>query len=111
MKDRRVSQPFAVLAVPTQEGVDRTLLRAAVVEPVHLIAERTSIDELAGVPDDVFARRANADFGAVETIVIVKVRQQQLAHLLDAGRQQLLAGRQEMRNLAEDPGRPCAASS
>ena len=75
----------------------------AVLDRIHARAEADAARQLLHVPADVLARAAHAGVLAVQEVVILQVVQQQAPHVGDKRRRELPAGREEVRNLAEDP--------
>src|SRR5690242_16172760 len=66
-------------------------------------AERGVLRTILAVPAEMLARDADALVLAVERVEVLKVRDEDRADFLDARRRGLDAGREELRDLAEDP--------
>src|SRR5690606_3441996 len=79
------------------------LLRDRVLGAVDDAAERGVLGPILRVPPKVLARDAHALRFAVERIEIVEVGQQDVAHLTRRRRGERVAGREVVRDLAEDP--------
>ena len=78
-------------------------LHLRALERVHARAEDRRVLQPLGVPAYVLAGHAHAALHAIEGIEVVHVSDQHLADLGDLRRRQVLAGGEEVRDLAEDP--------
>ena len=101
---RGVDQPLAAVAEPVEKALrPRARCAASSSACVDLAAQRRAAGEPRGVPAEVLARGAHARLLAVERVVVVEMLEDQRARLGDRRRRQVLAGREEVRDLAEDP--------
>src|SRR6185369_10659843 len=73
-------------------------------EGIHARTEDRRAAQALGVPADVLARNPHAALAPVEAVELVQVLDGDIADLLRFGRRQLLAGGEEVGDLAEDPG-------
>src|SRR5258708_15986551 len=73
-------------------------------EGVHAGAEHGGVLESFRVPADVLTSHPRAACVAVKSVEVVEMADQHLADLRDLGRREMLAGGEEMPDLAEDPG-------
>src|SRR5262245_20245704 len=71
---------------------------------IHAGPEHRGVAQPLGIPADVLARDAIAAFHPIESVQIVDVLHEDVADLRDFRWRQVRARREEMLDLAEDPG-------
>lgn len=81
----------------------RTPLRRAVIQSVDVFSQVFAAGQRTHIPGDVLARAAHAGQLTVELVVVLQMVEQQTAHLGNKRRSKMLAGFEEVSDLAEDP--------
>src|SRR6187402_667528 len=99
----RIFELARVLQQAVEEFGHGGQLQVCVVERIHPRAEHRGVLESLGVPADVLPGHARAALVAIESVEVVQVADQDLADLLHFRPRQVLAGCEEVLDLAEDP--------